>query len=135
MSNYPDGCENDPNAPWNQSDPEPRSVGVCVSTTLSKCTVIQTSNYTEESGYDCERDEDGHIVKNGYHHIECHNLIEDYKEKEYTIPELLRILELYVREDLKNPESKPTSLGFTKAALKNILESCQDWGEDELEVV
>ena len=33
---YPPGAEHDPNAPWNQVDPEPRKVEVTVSITLSK---------------------------------------------------------------------------------------------------
>ena len=47
---YPPGAEFDPNAPYNQSDPEPVEVDVCISQTLHKSTTISTTDYVAEEG-------------------------------------------------------------------------------------
>lgn len=56
MNNYPAGAEYDPNAPWNQVDPEPRKIEVTVSITLSKTVEVEVTDYTVKE----EFDEDGH---------------------------------------------------------------------------
>ena len=45
---YPIGTEHNPNAPWNQSDPKPVEVSVCVSITLSKTVKVKLEDYTVE---------------------------------------------------------------------------------------
>ena len=56
---YPAGAEYDPNAPWNQIDPEPQEVEVTISMTISKTVKIKVTDYT------CEEDWD----EDGYHGI------------------------------------------------------------------
>lgn len=64
-SNVPIGADNDPDAPWNQEDPKPRTIEVTVSITLSKTVEIEVDDYTTEE----EVDEDGN-----------HNVYYDYSE-------------------------------------------------------
>ena len=45
---YPSGTEHDPNAPWNQPDPQLLEVSVCVSITLSKTVKIKVCDYNIE---------------------------------------------------------------------------------------
>ena len=56
--NYPAGAD-EPNAPWNQSDPEPVEVEVTISQSLSRSTTITVTDYTAEEWEDVECDEDG----------------------------------------------------------------------------
>lgn len=56
MNNYPAGAEYDPNAPWNQVDPEPRKIEVTVSITLSKTVEVEVTDYIAKE----DSDEDGH---------------------------------------------------------------------------
>ena len=56
---YPAGAEYDPNAPWNQIDPEPQEVEVTISMTISKTVKVKVTDYT------CEEDWD----EEGYHGI------------------------------------------------------------------
>lgn len=51
---YPIGADTE-DAPWNQKDPEPQTVEVTVSITLSKTVKIEVDDYTAEE----EVDEDG----------------------------------------------------------------------------
>lgn len=55
--NYPPGAANDPNAPYNQSEPEGREIEVTVSITLSKTMKVTVTDYEYFEG---ERDEDGY---------------------------------------------------------------------------
>ena len=59
---YPPRTEFDPSAPYNQSDPEPVEVNVCISQTLHKNTTISTTDYIAEKCEGCERDDDGGFV-------------------------------------------------------------------------
>lgn len=57
--NYPLGAANDPNAPYNQSEPEEMEIEVTVSITLSKTMKVIVTDYEYFEG---ERDEDGYIL-------------------------------------------------------------------------
>lgn len=52
--NYPWGADT-PDAPWNQSEQEPKEVNVTVSITLSKQVTIEVNDYKEYE----DQDEDG----------------------------------------------------------------------------
>lgn len=68
MSNYPAGAENDPNAPYNQIDPEPIEIEVTVSITLSKTVKVYVDDYIEEAP---EVDEDGRYYKGNIDFSNC----------------------------------------------------------------
>ena len=52
---YPLGAEHDPNAPYNQVDPEPIEIEVTVSVTMSKTVKVKVNDYIDE----IEEDETG----------------------------------------------------------------------------
>jgi hypothetical protein len=131
MNNYPAGAEYDSNAPWNQNDQEPVGVDVLVSTTLSKHTTIETADYTPEYWEDYDIDDEGHTIHNGgmdYNFSDC-NFIKDYREQEFTPKELLDVLIKYLKAEIVGEVHKEGSIA------KRLLNSCENWTEDELEVI
>ena len=129
--NYPMGADT-PSAPWNQSDPEPIEVEVCASITLSKSTTISVEDYTAEGWEDFDIGDEGETIHTGgvdYDFSNC-DLLEAFKEQEYTIPELLDLLKDYAQADLTG-----YPLHHTEAKIKAILKACDSWEVDEEEVV
>lgn len=131
-SYYPPGARFDPNAPYNQSDPEPVEVNVCISQTLHKSTTISTTDYVAEKLEDCERDDDGGFVttEGVNYNFSDSDLLDAYKNDSWTIPELLYELKDYIKQDLDRgcSESK-------KAWLERMMKACEDWELDEEEVI
>ncbi len=78
-SNVPIGANSDPNAPWNQEDPKPRTIEVTVSITLSKTVRIKVDDYIAEE----YSDEDGyHGIS--YDYSECN--LEQAVRDQITLP-------------------------------------------------
>lgn len=131
-SNYPPGVSDDtPGAPWNESYNKPVDVDVCVSTTLSKSTTIKTTDYIAEAWEDCERDEEGYVTHIGgtdYDFSEC-DFRKDYENSEWTLPDLLTLLEQYLLEDYRHAQTP------RKKVIENQLKSLRGWTVDELEVM
>lgn len=129
---YPPGAEFDPNAPYNQSDPEPVKVDVCISQTLHKSTTISTTDYVAEEWEDYERDDDGEFIttREVSYNFSDSDLLSAYKNDNWTIPELLDELKDYIKRDLENDCSKSK-----KAWLERMMKACEDWELDEEEVI
>ena len=129
---YPPGAEFDPNAPYNQSDPEPVKVDVCISQTLHKSTTISTTDYVAEEWEDYERDDDGGFVttREVSYNFSDSDLLSAYKNDNWTIPELLDELKDYIKRDLENDCSKSK-----KAWLERMMKACEGWELDEEEVI
>ena len=129
--NYPIGADGS-DAPYNQSDPEPVEVNVCISQTLHKSTTISTTDYVAEECEDCERDDDGEFVTTGgvSYNFSDSDLLNAYKNDSWTIPELLYELKDYIKQDLNRgcSESK-------KAWLERMMKACEGWELDEEEVI
>lgn len=129
---YPPGAQFDSNAPYNQRDPEPVEVDVCISQTLHKSTTISTTDYVAEECEDCERDDDGGFVTTGgvSYDFSDSDLLNAYKNDSWTIPELLYELKDYIKQDLNKgcSESK-------KTWLERMMKACEDWELDEEEVI
>ena len=79
--NYPMGAANDPNAPYNQVDPEPIEIEVTVSITLSKTVKIYVDDYIQEAP---EVDEDGNYYSGGIDFSECN--LSRAVEEQITLP-------------------------------------------------
>ena len=114
LDNYPPGAANDPNAPYNQSDPTPVKVAVCISQSLSRNTTIKVTDYTAEKWEDVEVDVDGPYVISGIDYdFSYSNLKEAYEEQEYTIPQLLDYLKAYLIEDIAGcPDNRERKRDF-----------------------
>ena len=89
---YPAGAEHDPNAPWNQIDPEPRKIEVTVSITLSKTVEVEVTDYTAEEDYD----EDGYNGIN-YDYSECD--LEQAVRDQVTLPNSVGEFNDWVEDD------------------------------------
>ena len=130
---YPPGVEYNPNAPWNQTDPEPVKVEVTISQSLSRSTTITVTDYTATKYDDIEYDEDGYInrIEGIDYDFSDSDLKGAYEEQEYTIPELLNYLKAYLIVDINECS---TESGKRKG-LQHILNCCEGWIVDETEVV
>lgn len=131
--NYPPGVEYNPNAPWNQTNPESVKVEVTISQSLSRSTTIEVTDYTATKYDDIEYDEDGYInrIEGIDYDFSDSDLKGVYEEQEYTIPELLDYLKAYLIVDI-NECSKESS---KRKKLQHILKCCEGWEVDETEVV
>ena len=78
--NYPIGSDTS-DAPWNQSDPEPKAIEVTVSVTLSKTIKILVNDYIiEDKGID----EDGEYFEDiDYSNCDLKSAVEN----QYTLPQ------------------------------------------------
>lgn len=145
--NYPMGADT-PDAPWNQSDPDPVDVEVCVSITLSKSVTISVTDYQAEEWEDWEKDDEGGTIHTGGvdYDFSDSDLKGAYESTEYTIPDLLKELQQRVQKEydqveeemkaqtsLSRAQKRPYEVKLNK--LQNLISACDDWNVDELEVV
>ena len=72
---YPIGAGNDPDAPYNVKEQEPRTITVTISMSLSKTVEIEVDDYEET----VEQDEDG--TYNSYYDYSNSNLYEAAKKQ------------------------------------------------------
>ena len=130
---FPPGAEFDPNAPYNQSEPEEIEVEVVINQTLSKSTKILTTDYIVNEWEDFEPDEEGGFYRTGgiEYDFSDSDLKGAYEEQEYTIPELLDYLKAYLIADIANCDKESGK----KQKLQHILDCCEDWKVDETEVI
>lgn len=129
---YPCGADG-PEAPWNQSDPEPVEVNVAISQTLSRSTKILVTDYTANEWEDVEPDDEGvfFITREVEYDFSNSDLKGAYEEQEYTIPKLLDYLKTYLIADIANCNIDSGK----KQKLQHILDCCEGWEVDETEVI
>lgn len=118
---YAPGSYNDPNAPWNEVEIPEREFDVCVSQSLSKSTSIYTQDYQPE--YD---EEDGHT------YADTTNT--DWK-KAYTDVAMTPLEIIHNAEKIAKALLEEGKTRFAGVYLKSLVEECQDWNDDETEVI
>ena len=130
---YPIGAEHDPNAPYNQVEPEKVKVEVVISQTLSRSTKILITDYIAREYENIEPDDEGGFYRTREieYDFSDSDLKGVYEEQEYTIPELLDYLKAYLIADI-NECSKESG---KRKKLQHILNCCEGWEVDETEVV
>ena len=130
---YPLGIEYSSDAPWNQSEPEPVEVDVTISQSLSRSTKIKVTDYVANEWEDVEPNDKGGFNRIGGVEYDFSNsdLKGAYEEQEYTIPELLDYLILYLIRDI----AKCNEESDKKKKLQHILKCCEGWILDETEVI
>lgn len=121
-SNYPPGAEHDPNAPYNEPVIPEKAFVVTISQTLSKTVKVYTDKYQPE--YD---EETGHT----YAIIDDVDWKEVYEDSHFKIQDLLEELKSYVQNDMALTGSNTGKGRY----LKRLLEACDNWVEDEYEVI
>lgn len=128
---YPPGAEFDPNAPWNQEELPEKTFDVCVSQTLSKSTKVTTNDYIPE---DNGLDEDGMY----YEDIDtsCTDWKEAYSGNQSSTPlELLEAFKTLLEEIVNGDNDSLQSLTSRRSEFKHLIEECEGWVEDELEII
>lgn len=118
---YPPGAYNDNNAPYNQVEVPERDFDVFISQTLSRDTTICTSDYMPE--YD---EEDGHT----YADTSETDWKKAYEDVAMTPLDIIVAAEKIAKALI---EEGKTRVGGVY--LKSLVEECEGWNEDELEVM
>lgn len=128
---YPPGAEFDPNAPYNQHEPDEKEFDVTCSQTLSKTVTVFSSNY--EEGVDEEWDkEEGGVYKSYWCDTSNIDWAEEYAENDYHTPlQLIALFKRYLEDMLNGTETSSKHPSF----LKRLIEECDGWCDDETEFV
>lgn len=113
--NYPPGADT-PDAPWNQSEPEPVNVEVEVTTLVKNHLLVSTTDY--------ENEEDDIKLICDYKDME-----KAVKEQCHLVPELMDLLTEYVKAELDTDITV-----HRKWYLEEVLECCQGWQQTDIEV-
>lgn len=122
---YPPGAEFDPRAPWNESGPpDERTFDVCISQSLSRSTQVTTSDYSIEVA----EDEDGRFNNIDTSETDWRAA---YKEERMTPLGLIGEFKSFLEKTLPDPVVFPKE--YKKA--KYLIEECEGWVEDDLEVI
>ena len=116
-SNYPTMSQSEwDNAPWNDRRNQEQGFEVNVAITMSRDVIICTDNYGV--GDDNEPNTDNTDWR------------KEYENKCYAIPDLLKELEIYLKKDIESNKGNKSK----EHRLNELLEACQGWNVDELEV-
>lgn len=122
---YPPGAEYDPNAPWNEKENEEIEFDIFVSQTLSKSTKISTSNYAKVTTVEPENN-----LYEEYVDITNTDFEQEFKENGHYTPLQL----IHTLKDLL--ESKMETFSKSEQAKwKHVLKECEDWVEDDIEIM
>lgn len=121
---YPPGAEHDPNAPWNQSEPEPVSQDIEYSCTMCRTATVETTNYVPGTW---EKDEDGFGFRDGDDFSDT-DWLSDFKDTYRTPKQLIDLLKETAKElaDGKMPNK-------SKSFWKDVMADCEDWSIDDEE--
>lgn len=124
---YPAGAENDPRAPWNESDPEPVSCEVDYSCTLRRIAIIETSDYIP-GGMDKEWDGESYVAVREDDDFSDTDWMGGFKDTWRTPLELIEELRKIAEELLKGkvPEN-------STSYWQNVIADCKDWTIDDEE--
>lgn len=117
---YPAGAYNDPNAPYNWPENDPKPFDCFVSQTLSKTSEVYTDQYIAED------DGEGYV---DYDLCEV-DWVNEYHENDHYTP--IQLIELYKKEletKLELAESKKE-----KKWIEHMIEECNGWTEDDYEM-
>lgn len=148
--NYPMGAADDPNAPWNQSDPKPVEVDCCVSYSLSKSMPVKVTDYKVSEEYESEVDDEGHRYCNKIQEndFDDTNFIEEFKNDDEAIgiPTLLKELRTLCQEAIDSYKatmniitqiSSDENIKPMKKKIKHyelLIKASEGWIVDELDV-
>ena len=129
---YPAGAEFDKNAPYNETsnDNEPIEIAVEYSVILRKKTTISTTDYVVDEWEECERDEEGNLVRYGEREInyDSVDLAEEYDRQHYSPMQLIHLLK---SEMLRNLREHPECRGAKEGTWQHIVDECCYWEEDD----
>ena len=119
---YPPGAEFDPNAPYNQSEPEPIKLDVYITQVFSKPANIEVTDYE----YEVDEYEKCYYTSN------C-DLKGATRNQVTTIEDILTELPNIYKELTTNDSGTITKYQLNR--LKVLAKACEGWNLDEFEVV
>ena len=119
---YPPGAEFDPNAPYNQSEPEPIKLDVYITQVFSKPANIEVTDYE----YEVDEYEKCYYTSN------C-DLKGATNNQVTTIEDILTELPNIYKELTTNDSGTITKYQLNR--LKVLAKACEGWNLDEFEVV
>jgi len=88
---YPPGAENDPRAPWNQSDPEPVTAAVEYSCTMCRTVNVETTDYVPGTT-EKEWDGDGYVAVHYDDDFSDTDWMSEFKNQNRTPMQLIKML-------------------------------------------
>ena len=119
---YPPGAEFDPDAPYNQSEPEPIKLDVYITQVFSKPANIEVTDYE----YEVDEYEKCYYTSN------C-DLKGATRNQVTTIEDILTELPKIYKELTTNDSGTITKYQLNR--LKVLAKACEGWNLDEFEVV
>ena len=125
--------DNTPGAPWNEHENEERDVEVLISSSLSKETVVSTTDYEVEEWDDYDDDDEGGYIHYGgteYHYDNC-DFKKEYSEQHLTPLELINEFSAFLTKYMPDPVVDMKK--YRK--FQHLLKECEGWIEDETEVI
>ena len=123
---YPPGAEDDPRAPWNQSDPDPVSQDIEYSCTMRRTANVETTDYVPGT-VEKEWDGEGYVAVRDGDDFSDTDWLGEYKEQYRTPLQLIELLRETAKELAEGniPEKR---VGFWRS----VIEECEGWElEDE----
>ena len=116
-SNYPTMSQSEwDNATWNDRENQKQGFEVNVAITMSRDVIICTDNYC--------------VGDNNEPNTNYTDWRKEYENNCYAIPDLLKELEIYLKNDIESSKGNKSK----EHRLNELLEACQGWNVDELEV-
>lgn len=144
------GADNNPNAPWYQSEPKSVKVDCCISYSLSKSMPVNVTNYNVSEEYESEIDDEGHRYSNKVQEndFDDTNFFEEFKNDDEAIgiPTLLKELRTLCQEAIDSYKgtigiitqiSSNENIKSMKKKIKHyelLIKASEGWIVDELDV-
>lgn len=124
--------DNTPGAPWNEHENVERDVNVLISSSLSKETVISTTDYESEEWDDYEDDDETihHYGGTWYYFDNC-DFKKEYNSQHLTPLELINEFSAFLTKYMPDPVVDMKK--YRK--FQHLLKECEGWIEDETEVI
>lgn len=119
---YPAGAEHDPNAPWNQSEPEPVSKVIDYSCTMSRTAAVGITDYVPGTW---EKDEDGFAFRDGDDFSNT-DWLSEFKETWRTPKELIDLL-----KDVASQLAQGVMPSKKANFWKDVVADCESWTIDD----
>lgn len=126
-SYYPAGTENDPRAPWNETEQSPISVEVDYSCTIRRTATVETTDYISGE-VDKEWDGEGYVVVRNDDDFSEVNWLEEFRDTYRTPLQLIDVLRT-TAEELQQGKIPNKSQSFWR----DIIADCKDWTLDDEE--
>lgn len=126
-TNYPEGADVNPFAPWNQEEQDSELIEVTVTQTFSKTVEIEVDDYKRVR----DSDENGIYYWNDYSNCDLKDYVnEQHKPINKLLKEIPELYETFTQLDLNNKRE----VELFKHSLLILSESCKNWNEEETNV-